>query len=250
MKLPGGGIARLAALIAHTLLGAVIALVLPAGSLTDTRTGQAIACWWHATLLRILGLRLRMLGAPAPAPALIVANHVSWLDIAAIGAVMPSRFVAKAEIRAWPLIGWLAARAGTLYIRRGDRSASAAVADEITQAFLRDQSVVLFPEGTSTDGRDVLPFHPRLFTPAIETECPVQPVALRYPGPDRGIHPAAPFINDDTLLAHLWRLVRARGEIVVEVSFFAVEASAHVTPRDLADRTREVIRRQLIQGSA
>ncbi|MDA8390523.1 MAG: lysophospholipid acyltransferase family protein [Gammaproteobacteria bacterium] len=250
MKLPGGGIARLAALVAHTLLGATIALIVPAGGLTDSRSGQAVVCWWHATLLKILGLRLHVLGTPAPAPALIVANHVSWIDIAAIGAVTPGRFVAKAEIRDWPLIGWLAARAGTLYIRRGDRRASAAVADQITQAFLRDQSVILFPEGTSTDGRDVHPFHARLLTPAIEAGCPVQPVALRYPGEDAGIHPAAPFINDDTLLAHLWRLLRARGEVHVELCFFAAEASAHMDARDLAERTRAVIRHHITETVA
>ncbi|MDA8361290.1 MAG: lysophospholipid acyltransferase family protein [Gammaproteobacteria bacterium] len=248
MKLPGGGVARLAALVAHTLLGALIALVAPTGGLTDNPSGQAVVRWWHATLLKILGLRLQVLGVPAPAPTLIVANHISWIDIAAIGAVTPGRFVAKAEIRDWPLIGWLAARAGTLYIRRGDRRASAAVADEITQAFLRDQSVILFPEGTSTDGRDVRPFHPRLLMPAIEAQCPVQPVALRYPARDGGVHPAAPFINDDSLLEHLWRLMRVRGEVHVELSFFAAEASAHMDARDLAERTRAVIRRHVTGG--
>ncbi|MHB1513358.1 MULTISPECIES: lysophospholipid acyltransferase family protein [Acidiferrobacter] len=88
--------------------------------------------------------------------------------------------MAKSEIEGWPVLGWLARQAGTFYIKRGDRKASAAVATRMTEAFVRDQSVLLFPEGTSTDGRQVRPFHARLFAAAIEAGCPVQPVVLRY----------------------------------------------------------------------
>jgi len=125
VRVPGGSVLRLFALIAHALLGALIAVLSPGHTLTDTKTGQRIIRLWHRVLLAILGLRLRIQGTPADPPALIVANHISWVDIPALGAVCFGHFVAKSEISAWPIIGWLARQAGTFYIIRGDRKASA-----------------------------------------------------------------------------------------------------------------------------
>ena len=241
MKIPGGAVARAGALIAHALWGVVVTLLAPAHSLTDTRTGQNIVRFWHKGLLSILGVRLHTLGKNPRAPTLIVANHISWLDIAALGALCPGHFIAKSEISAWPVIGWLAAQAGTFYIVRGDRRASADVATRMTEAFMRDHSVILFPEGTSTDGQDVLPFHARLFSPAIEGNCPVQPVALAYPSAEHAVHPAAPFIGNDTLLHHLWGVLRARGEFAVEVRFLAPELPTNLTAKELANQTRDLI---------
>ncbi|MHB8253346.1 MAG: lysophospholipid acyltransferase family protein [Acidiferrobacter sp.] len=241
MRIPGGAFIRFFALIVHGLWGSLVAALVPAHALTDTRTGQRIVQFWHRGLLGILGLRLHALGKPADAPTLIIANHISWIDIPALGALCPGHFVAKSEISGWPIMGWLASQAGTYYIKRGDRKASAHVAARMTEAFLRDQSVLLFPEGTSTDGQDVRPFHARLFAAAIEGGCPVQPVVIHYPDPHGAMHPAAPYIGDDTLLKHLWRVLHARGEFVVEVHFLAPELSTGLTARVLALRTHEVI---------
>ncbi|MHB1567064.1 MAG: lysophospholipid acyltransferase family protein [Acidiferrobacter sp.] len=241
MKVPGGAIARLLLLILHTLMGALIAAFAPKDSLTTRALGRRIVCWWHRTLLVILGVRLRVIGHAPTAPVLIVANHISWLDIAALGSIVSGHFVAKAEIRSWPLIGWLAARAGTLYIRRGDRRASVAVAEGMTAALRAQQSVLLFPEGTSTDGHTVHAFHPRLFVTAIQAQRPVLPVALRYPVSGGAVHPAAPFIGDDTLVAHLWRLLRARGTVAVETIFLAAVDTAARSPHDLAAETQAAI---------
>ncbi len=241
MKLPGGAPVRLLALIGHTLWGVLVALLAPAGALVDTATGRRIVRFWHRGALTLLGIPLKTMGKPVEAPALIVANHISWVDIAALGALCPGHFVAKSEIEAWPIFGWLARRAGTYYIQRGDRQASAAIAQRMTEALAHDQSVLLFPEGTSTDGRQVRPFHARLFAAAIDTGCPVQPVVLRYPDARGATHPAAPFIGDDTLLHHLWGLLRARTEFAVEVRFLAPELPAGLTARALANRAREVI---------
>ncbi len=241
MKLPGGALVRLLGLIAHALWGTLVAAVVPSDALSDTAAGQRVVRFWHWGVLSLLGIRLEALGRPVEGPTLIVANHISWVDIAALGTLCPGHFVAKSEVETWPLLGWLARRAGTFYIRRGDRKASAAVAARMTEAFIRDQSVLLFPEGTSTDGRQVRPFHARLFAAAIEAGCPVQPVAVRYPDRSGATHPAAPFIGDDTLLHHLWGLLRARGEFTVELRFLAPELSTGLTARALATRARDVI---------
>ncbi|WP_298139056.1 1-acyl-sn-glycerol-3-phosphate acyltransferase [Acidiferrobacter sp.] len=241
MKLPGGAFVRLLALIGHALWGVVVTAITPSGALSNSRAGRRVVRFWHQGVLAILGIRLKPLGAPLGAPVLIVANHISWIDIAALGALCPGHFVAKSEIEAWPVIGWLARLAGTYYIQRGDRSASAGVAQRMAEAFAHGQSVLLFPEGTSTDGRDVRPFHARLFTPAIEADCPIQPVLLRYPDATGATHPAAPFIGDDTLVHHLWGLLRARGEVTAEVRFFAPELPAGQSARALANRAHDII---------
>lgn len=241
MRIPGGAPFRFVALILHALLGVAVTLVAPANTLSDSSAGRRIVRLWHRALLAILGVRLQGFGKAAPAPALVVANHISWLDIAALGALCPGHFVAKSEIADWPLIGWLAAQAGAFYIKRGDRQASAEVALRMADAFLQDQSVLLFPEGTSSDGTDVLPFHPRLFAAAIEHDTPVQPVVLHYPDAQGAIHPAAPFIGDETLLHNVWGLLRARGDISVEVRFLAPELPSGLSPRALATRARDVI---------
>jgi len=241
VRVPGGAFARLVALLAHTVLGALIAALAPAHALTDTRTGTRIVILWHRGLLAILGIRLRVLGQPIEAPALVIANHVSWVDIPALGALCSGHFIAKSEIATWPLMGWLAAQAGTLYIIRGDKRASGQVATRMKEALLRDQSVLLFPEGTSTDGTVVRAFHARLFAPAIDSGCLVQPVAIRYLD-RRGVnHPAAPYFGDATLPRHLWGLLCARGEFAVHVDFLAPEVSTGLTARALAERTRTVI---------
>lgn len=241
MRLPGGALVRLLGLFAHALWGTMVAVIVPSDALIDTAAGRRIVRFWHRGVLSLLGIRLKALGRPVGAPALIVANHISWVDIAALGSLCPGHFVAKSEIEAWPVLGWLARQAGTFYIKRGDRKASAVVAARMTEAFIRDQSVLLFPEGTSTDGRQVRPFHARLFAAAIEAGCPVQPVVMGYPGRSGAIHPAAPFIGDDALLHHLWGLLRARGEFTVEIRFLAPELPTDLTARTLATRARDVI---------
>ncbi len=241
MKVPGGSVLRLFALTVHALLGALIAALSPGHTLTDTKTGQRIIRLWHRMLLAILGLQFRVRGTPVGPPALIVANHISWVDIPALGAVSFGHFVAKSEISAWPIIGWLARQAGTFYIKRGDRKASAGVAERMSAAFRSHQSVILFPEGTSTDGQGVRAFHARLFAAAIEAGCPVQPVSLNYPDYKGSIHQAAPFIGEDTLLQHMWRLLQARGEFVVDVQFLPPQPSSGLTARTLAEHSRMAI---------
>ncbi|MHB8254947.1 MAG: lysophospholipid acyltransferase family protein [Acidiferrobacter sp.] len=242
VKIPGGAITRLLGIIGHACLGCGIALVFPKGTLTRTPRGQQIVRWWHHRLLRILSLDLQIYGTPSAAPTLIVANHMSWVDFAAIGAVIPGHFVAKSEIRSWPLIGWFAGQGGTIYINRGDRSASPIVDAQMVAALRQQESIILFPEGTTSDGQTVQMFHPRLFAVAIEADVTVQPVALRYSDDyTNHPHPAASFIGEEILIHHLWRLLRARGDLRVEVHFLAPEPSLEASALTLATNARNTI---------
>lgn len=135
---------------------------------------------WSAGLLRLFGITLKQIGQPVKAPALIVANHMAWMDIQVIHASENAGFVAKAEISRWPLIGWLARRGETLFHQRGSGDSSTGVAATITQRLREGKSVAIFPEGRVHAGDAVYRFHARLFKSAIAAGVPVQPAAIRY----------------------------------------------------------------------
>jgi 1-acyl-sn-glycerol-3-phosphate acyltransferase len=139
---------------------------------------------WSKLLLRICGVRLNVTGTGhtllVSRPSLVVMNHVSWLDIFALNAVLPVTFVAKSEIRHWPLVGWLVSGTGTIFIERGSRHAVRAVNHEMLRRIQAGEHVAFFPEGTTTDGYGVLPFHTSLFSIAVDHPIDVLPVTLRY----------------------------------------------------------------------
>jgi len=213
--------------IARTVLRGTLVLVhLAVGLLMATVAGldlferldrARLAGWWHRVLLRILGIRVRRHGEPVATTHLSVANHVSWLDISVINAIEPVRFVAKSEIRNWPLAGWLATAAGSFYLRRGKGDAPR-LADRLAVFLRGGGNVALFPEGTTSDGRGVLRFHARMFAPAIDARCAVQPVALRYHAVDG--RDVAPFVGDDDLLRHVLRVLRV-ARLDVDVTYCA-----------------------------
>lgn len=166
---------------------------------------EPLAQWWYRRLLGVLHITVHWQGNRDPDARLIVANHVSWLDIAVIGAQLPARFIAKHEVREWPVIGWLAQAAGAFFIRRGSGSSKALV-ERLQPHMQTGGSVVLFPEGTTTDGTTVRVFHARIFDAAVASQCPAQPVALHYGrAPDGST--VAPFVGDDDFFPHLLRII-------------------------------------------
>jgi 1-acyl-sn-glycerol-3-phosphate acyltransferase len=190
---------RLTRLLAHTLFGAVIA-VTALGPLVRRRRHDAVVRWWVRGILRILNVRLEVDGDISTETTLFAANHVSWLDIPCLRAVLDAEFVAKQEVARWPVIGRMARRAGTLFLHRGERDASFAAANAMGRALGAGRSVVIFPEGTTGDGRRLGHFHARLYQAAIRARRPVQAVAVTYPYPDdvqgcarvgRSQHPAS-----------------------------------------------------------
>lgn len=164
---------------------------------------------WAAQMLRILGVRLRQRGsAPVAGPMLLVANHLSWLDILVLHAARHCRFVSKADVKRWPMIGTLATGAGTLYIERESRRDAMRVVHRMAEALADGDIVAVFPEGTTGDGRALLPFHANLIQAAVATGSPVQPVALDFVDARSGVRSqAARYIDDDTLVGSIWRLL-------------------------------------------
>lgn len=164
---------------------------------------------WAARMLDILGVGLRLEGTPpAAGPMLLVSNHISWLDILVIHASRHCRFVSKSDVRHWPLIGRLATGAGTLYIHRESRRDAMRVVHQMAESLRAGDIVAVFPEGTTSDGRSLLPFHGNLIQAAISADAPVQPVALGFVEEASGQRSFTPcYIDDETLVGSLWRTV-------------------------------------------
>jgi 1-acyl-sn-glycerol-3-phosphate acyltransferase len=195
-----------------------------------------------------VGIQLEVVGRPRPGAVLLVANHVSWLDIAVIHAACPqARFVSKADVLRWPLLGWLIREVGTLFIERERKRDALRVVQEVAAALHRGETVAVFPEGTTGSGDTVLPFHANLLQAAISDRVPVQPVALRYHEPGQSVSTAAPYVGKITLVASIWRVVCARG-LGVRVRFLFAEGSTHADRRALAAHLRQQIQHALDEG--
>ena len=155
-------------------------------------------------LSNALPFRVTVHGELPRQPMLWVSNHVSWTDIPLLGMLAPMSFLSKAEVRTWPVAGWLAAKAGSLFIRRGAGD-SQLIRKQMVRHLQQQHPLLMFPEGTTTDGRSLRTFHGRLLSAAIDADVALQPVAIRYLR-DGQIDTLAPFIGDDDLLSHLMRL--------------------------------------------
>ena len=187
---------------------------------------------WCLRLLRILGVELRVHGALRGGPVFLVANHVSWLDIPVIAAARPCHFLSKAEVADWPVIGWLARAVGTLFIRRGGGE-SGRKAGEIRDHLELGRSILVFPEGTTSDGTAVGRFFSPLF--AAAEDAAVQTVAVRYRDAEGRVDTELAFINDDEFHHHLWRLM-GRERILVDLTFGVPVPAAAARERARAAR--------------
>lgn len=204
---------------------------------------------WSARMLRALGIRVEARGAMHVGPLLVVANHISWVDILAVNAVHPARFVSKADVRHWPFIGYLVASGGTLFIERERKRDALRVVHQIAAALQAGDIVAVFPEGTTSDGHDVLPFHANLLQAAIATGAPVQPVVLRYRDAHAAVSQAPSYVGDTSLAASLWATVTA-DKLVAEVIVENALGTRHADRRALAEHLRELIVGRLKEGRA
>ncbi len=223
--------------------GLLISPFIHRGHLTPDSIAARITGRWHRAVARAIGIRIVVEGRPCKAPALFVANHISWFDITALGAIAPLRFLSKAEVRSWPLVGALASRAGTLYIERGNHRASAEANAHMQQALQEGENVCLFPEGTTTDGR-LRKFHSRLLQCAIDAGCPVQPVVLHYPPEttdgEQLTHPAALFTGNTTMAQSLLRILGAK-HMSVHITLLPVISSTGQSRHQLAQQAQQAI---------
>lgn len=235
---------RLALLGLVVSTGTVLTVLFQRGTLPPRGIQSWITRWWHRGVAKSLGVPVRVYGMPRAEATLFVSNHISSFDIPALGSVLPARFLSKIEVKSWPLMGWLATRAGTLYIERGGREAAAKTNEVMAAALSSKHNVVLFAEGTTTDG-NLRKFHSRLMQSAVDSGAHVQPVAMRYPDPDGGIvHPAALFLDDMSFADSTRRMLAAR-QLEVEVHFGAPVSAANMTRDELARYAEAEVRRLL-----
>jgi 1-acyl-sn-glycerol-3-phosphate acyltransferase len=196
-------------------------------------------------MIRVLGIAMQVDGDMHEGGTLLVANHISWLDINALHAVVPqARFVSKADIQSWPLVSKLADAADTLYLQRERKRDALRVVHVVAQALTAGQLVAVFPEGTTSDGHALLPFHANLLQAAIATGTPIQPVALRFSDARERISSAVEFVGATTLVESLWRVACAE-RLVAHVTLLPARPSVGVERRTLSQSLRDDIAAQL-----
>jgi len=212
-----------------------------------TQKQKNIRHWWLKKVIQIVGIQLTTKGqVPQKSEtALWVSNHISWLDIPVIGSEDVT-FLSKAEIRKWPVLGWLTKKSGTLYIQRGGKNASQTasqnIADTITSGTDR---VIVFPEATTTDGKDVKCFHARIFAPAIDHSLSVQPICIRYLDKKGNSHPKMIW-GDESFMSNLFAIL-GEAHIQVELNFLEpIDGGKYSERKELANQARENIRECLL----
>lgn len=241
---------RLTRLAWHLLVGALtVALLFP--RLDRWEQGRRVTRW-SAGMLRVMGIRLVVRGR---APhlrgngALIVANHISWLDIHLLHSILPCRFIAKADIARWPLFGWLAAQTGTLFLAREKRSAIREMNETIASLLVEGECLTLFPEGTTTAGDRVLPFRGALFEPVIQANATLWPVSIRYLDA-QGCRTEIPaYYGEMSLAESLWRIACAE-PFTAEIEFMSAIAAGSRDRRSLVAEVEGQIRSGLENSSS
>lgn len=232
---------RFVRLAAH-FVGGLVTLAFRFQHFGDQRRLDEIRRWSRKFLL-LSGVQLRRVGRP-PSAGLIVMNHISWLDVIVLNSVAPSRFVSKAEVAHWPLVGYLCTKSGTLYIERNRKTAARRTNQLITDALARGERVAVFPEGTTTSGDHLLPFHAALLQPAIAGAGVTHPAALRYLDTRGERSRAVSYVGDETLIGSIWQLLGAK-RVIARLEFGRAEPATGRNRRELAGALRATIIRHL-----
>ena len=232
-------------LLTHVAVGLIaVGVVFPRVS---ARRRATITGWWARKVLRILNILLSIHGARPRRSAhnlIVAANHISWVDIFVINAAQPSRFIAKAEIRDWPIAGWLADKAGTIFIRRTRRSDTAKINETMHNVLAEGATIGFFPEGTTTSGDKLLKFHTSLFEPAVANAATIAPAAIRYRASD-GEPPDAVVFVDELSFAESVALIISEKSMIAEITFAPQIEAAGLSRRQLALKSEVAIARIL-----
>jgi 1-acyl-sn-glycerol-3-phosphate acyltransferase len=200
---------RLLRVLGHILTGLwIVAVRLP--RLPQEQQNSRVQVW-AVELLGHVGITLDVRGQPpVTGPVLLISNHISWLDIPVMHAARHCRFVSKSDVRDWPLVGTLATAAGTLYLERSSRRGAVRMVGLMEEALRQNEVLAVFPEGTTGDGRTLLPFHANLLQAAVSVNVPAQPVGLHFVDQASGLTSHAPsYTGDDSLIGSIWRTVCA-----------------------------------------
>ena len=196
---------RLPMLAWHALVHLPITLALIAAGNGGPMSHAAVR-WWARGLLRVFGMRVRGEGTPLAGGTMFVANHVSWIDIMALHSQHMMGFIAKSEIRRWPVVGWITSHGETIYLHRGNANSLGDVMAEMSERLRAGRAVAAFPEGGTRDGRALGAFHARIFTAAVDADAPVQPVALCF-GERCEAQPIVAFARGESFMGNFVRLL-------------------------------------------
>lgn len=229
----------LSRILLHLITGILLASIFAHGSVQAGTRAARLFCWWQGRLSQLFNIQYQTFGQANTRPTLFIANHISWFDIPAIGANLPVRFLSKQEVKHWPLIGWLARKVGTLFIQRGRKGAAEQSIYDITHALQQGDSVIIFPEGTTTDGTDIKKFHSRLFQAAINAGVDVQAIAILYPG-ENGIHPDAAYVGDMSMMESVNNFIHSK-DIKVDIHFLDIFSSQQYSRDELTALCAEKI---------
>jgi len=234
-------VAKFSRLVAHFVSG-LATLAFAFRKFSNKERMSAIQRW-SKKLLAIVHVRVELIGHP-PDHGLLVMNHISWLDVFVLNAVAPSRFVSKAEVARWPLVGYLVSASGTLYIERTRKTAARRTNRMISDALVNGERVAVFPEGTTTAGDRLLRFHAALLQPAIAEGTAIHPVTLHYRNAAGQRSPAVSYVDDETLVGSVWQLLGARS-VRARLQFDESERADGRHRREIADALHAKISRRL-----
>ena len=220
------------------LSGAIVALTV--FRICGDRRRLLLKQSWSLALLDALGVEVEADLSHAVAGALLIANHISWIDIFVINAALPSAFVSKEEVRHWPVIGWLAAKNDTVFLRRGSRGHARIINEQVANILDQGKYVAVFPEGTTTDGRSLLHFHAALIQPALAAGRPVLPAAISYWELD-GTRSLAPRYDGDISLGECTSAIVGRKRILARLVTTPLRGLNGEDRRQVAAEAREAI---------
>ena len=199
---------------------------------------------WYQWVGKIINLKVTANGNLTKGRTVFVSNHVSWLDIIVIGQFCPGFFIAKNDISSWPVISILAKQAGTIFIKRGDNKDMLAISQKLISLLQNNTNIIAFPEGTTTRGDVVLPFHSSLIKPALLTDSAVQPIAIKYKGLAKE---QAPFIGDDEFAPHLVKML-GMDKVEVNLHFLPVIETDGKNRHTVSREAHTAIQTQILSG--
>lgn len=237
------GVVRLCFFCLHIVFGLFVGLLM--FPFLNWAVRRTVIKYWSRILLFFMGVRLSVVVPPnLPMKGMLVSNHTSWVDIFVANAVQTSRFLAKSDIKSWPVFGTLVTAVGTLYVKRGDRHSIRHTNKEITEAANKGELVGLYPEGTTTDGTYLLPFKSNLLQPVIDHGITVYPVGVVY-RKDGLYTPLAAYAGETSLLGSIWSLMSGFGVTACVYFCAPIVAGTHTSRQNLALAAQDAIAQQL-----
>lgn len=240
---------RISRISAHTLVGVMtVSLVFP---LASNSFKLRLIKWWCKQLLAAFNLRVTTHGyipnkSQAMTNTMIVANHISWTDIHALNSIVPLRFIAKSEIKSWPVFGYLARKSNVLFIDRGKRQDAARIVNITSRSLMEGDNLCLFPEGTTTDGTTMMPFKSSIIQAAIQANATIHPVAIRYPSSNGSANIGIAYAGETTMKESMQQILLQKYP-VVELHFLAPIATVELPEEDKDRRKLTLHIEQLIK---